>query len=58
VSGGKVTGGLCAIGGGGRGLEAATDADRAERIAQSITDEYGKAEALAGVAQALAASSM
>jgi hypothetical protein len=35
------------------GLEAATDADRAKRIAQSITDEYRKAEALAGVAQAL-----
>jgi hypothetical protein len=58
VSGGKVTGGLCVVGGGGRGLEAATDADRAERIAQSITDEYRKALALAGVAQVLTASSM
>jgi predicted glycoside hydrolase/deacetylase ChbG (UPF0249 family) len=37
---------------------AATDADRAERIAQSITDEYRKALALAGVAQVLTASSM
>jgi hypothetical protein len=30
------------------------DADRAERLAQSITDEYWKAVALTGVAKALA----
>ena len=35
---------------------AATDPDRAERIAQSITDESRKASALADVARALAAT--
>ena len=35
---------------------AASDPDRAERIAQSITTKDGKADALAAVAEALAAS--
>ena len=35
---------------------AATDPDRAERIANSITDESSKASALSGVAEALAAT--
>jgi uridine phosphorylase len=35
---------------------AATDPDRAEGIAQSITDQYLKASALAEVAKALAAT--
>jgi hypothetical protein len=35
---------------------AATDPDRAERIANSVTDESSKAEALSSIAQALAAT--
>jgi hypothetical protein len=35
---------------------AATDRDRVERIANSITDEGSKASALSGIAQALAAT--
>jgi hypothetical protein len=31
---------------------AAADPDRAERIARSITDEFGKATALAAIAEA------
>jgi hypothetical protein len=36
---------------------AAADPDRAERIANSITDEFEKALALSGIAKALAATS-
>ena len=36
---------------------AVTDPGRAERIANSITDEYSNASALHGIAKALAATS-
>ena len=49
-------GGLRAILKGALAL-AATDPDRAERIANTIADEYSKALALSSIAQALAATS-